>query len=81
MHYNAFRHCNLNFIDLSENNLNFNNSEKLSPFRHCRNLIDMVLNQNKIGKIFDDWKTFKSLEMLDLKNNLIEYIQVNILLY
>ena len=78
IHKNAFLQCKLRELYLEHNNISFDDedTENLSPFRNCKDIVLMNLSFNNISKIYRDWKEYKNIFKLNLQHNSIKYIKV-----
>lgn len=78
----AFKHTNLQIINLENNHLDFvgnmqKNIPKYSPFQHTKNLQRLNLRNNSIKQFLNEWNLFNSqLELLDLSFNQIQSLEL-----
>uniref|UniRef100_A0A8D8LR08 Protein toll n=1 Tax=Cacopsylla melanoneura TaxID=428564 RepID=A0A8D8LR08_9HEMI len=57
----------LNTIDLSNNDLEWDSDLEVSPFNSCKNIESLILSNNRISYIHNDW--IMGIQWLDLNGN------------
>ena len=76
---NAFpADCKIVFADFGNNEISIARENEKSPFYNCRDLQSLILSNNRIHKIYEDWKNFSNLRHLDLTNNSLTSINISV---